>query len=301
MARTPPETTPDQLSLEDCTRLTQRPSSAANQRGRAGSPSRQHHTAQELLETPDALLTRTHLRELGLERRAVDAVFRALPVVALPGYSRPLIRADHYRALVERYTYRDDRVRPTPCLAPGSNGARPPTATRATASSTGSADARARHRYAGSFADEARSTRAPVAGSPASSPRYACLSSAASRTRRSAPTLAEAAEQWRASRVDVTDGTAVGHRVQLARVLPLLGSRRVDEITPADVAELVAALHAVGRKRETIRKSVTVLAQVLDFAGVKDNPARDRVHVRLPREERHEPTPARRPTKSKPS
>jgi hypothetical protein len=36
------------------------------------------------------------LRELGLERRAVDAVFRALPVVVLPGYSRPLIRAEDY-------------------------------------------------------------------------------------------------------------------------------------------------------------------------------------------------------------
>lgn len=105
------------------------------------------------------------------------------------------------------------------------------------------------------------------------------------------PTLADAAERWRASRVDVTDGTAVGHRVQLGRVLPLLGSRRVDEITPADVAELVTALHTAGRKRETIRKSLTVLAQVLDFAGVKDNPARDRVHVRLPREEREEPIP----------
>jgi integrase len=35
----------------------------------------------------------------------------------------------------------------------------------------------------------------------------------------------------------------------------------------------------------------TVLAQVLDFAGVADNPARDRIHVRLPREERQEPTP----------
>lgn len=95
----------------------------------------------------------------------------------------------------------------------------------------------------------------------------------------------------RASRVDVSDQTAVGHRVQLGRVLPLLGDRRIDEITPADVAELVAALHAAGRKRETIRRSVTVLAQVLDFAGVKENPARDRVTVRLPREEREEPTP----------
>lgn len=68
-------------------------------------------TATELLETPGALLTRTHLRELGLERRAVDAVFRQLPVVALPGYSRPLIRASDYRALLERSTYRGDRVR----------------------------------------------------------------------------------------------------------------------------------------------------------------------------------------------
>jgi integrase len=108
---------------------------------------------------------------------------------------------------------------------------------------------------------------------------------------RRSPTLTEAAELWRASRVDVTEGTAVGHRVQLARVLPTLGTLRVDEITPADVAELVTGLHAEGRKRETIRKSVTVLAQVLDFAGIKDNPARDRVHVRLPREERDEPTP----------
>ena len=47
-------------------------------------------TAAELLETPSALLTRTHLRDLGLERRAVDAVFRAIPIVVLPGYSRPL-------------------------------------------------------------------------------------------------------------------------------------------------------------------------------------------------------------------
>jgi hypothetical protein len=44
--------------------------------------------ATQLLETPGALLTRSDLRELGLERRAVDAVFRALPTVHLPGYTR---------------------------------------------------------------------------------------------------------------------------------------------------------------------------------------------------------------------
>jgi hypothetical protein len=69
-------------------------------------------TATELLETPGALLSRTHLRELGLERRAVDAIFRALPVVALPGYSRPLVRAEDYLALLAEHTYRGDRVRP---------------------------------------------------------------------------------------------------------------------------------------------------------------------------------------------
>jgi hypothetical protein len=68
--------------------------------------------ATELLATPEALLTRTHLRELGLERRAVDAVFQALPVVALPGYSRPMVRVQDYIELVQRSTFRDDRVRP---------------------------------------------------------------------------------------------------------------------------------------------------------------------------------------------
>lgn len=64
------------------------------------------------LSNPDALLTRSDLRELGLERRAVDAVFRELPCVAFPGYSRPLIRVGDYLELVERSTYRGDRVRP---------------------------------------------------------------------------------------------------------------------------------------------------------------------------------------------
>jgi hypothetical protein len=74
---------------------------------------RHHPTAKELLETPCALLTRTHLRELGLERRAVDAVFRKLPIVSLPGYSRPMIQVDQYLDLIRQNTYRDDRVRPS--------------------------------------------------------------------------------------------------------------------------------------------------------------------------------------------
>jgi hypothetical protein len=61
--------------------------------------------AAQLLETPGALLTRSDLRELGLERRAVDAVFRALPTVHLAGYNRPLIRVEDYLALIAERTY----------------------------------------------------------------------------------------------------------------------------------------------------------------------------------------------------
>ena len=74
---------------------------------------RHHPVAKELLQTPGALLTRTHLRELGLERRAIDAVFRKLPVVSLPGYSRPMIHVEQYLELIRENTYRDDRVRPS--------------------------------------------------------------------------------------------------------------------------------------------------------------------------------------------
>jgi hypothetical protein len=67
----------------------------------------------ELVETPDAVLSRSDLRALGWERRAVDAIFRELDVIFLPGYSRGHVRAADYLALVERSTYRSGRVRPT--------------------------------------------------------------------------------------------------------------------------------------------------------------------------------------------
>ena len=67
---------------------------------------------RDRLETRQGFLTRGDLGTLGLPRRAVDAIFRACPVVALPGYSRPLVRVEDYLALVEEHTYRGDRVRP---------------------------------------------------------------------------------------------------------------------------------------------------------------------------------------------
>lgn len=57
------------------------------------------------LDFSEALLSRTDLAELGLPRRGVDAVFRALDVVVLPGYSRPMVRVRDYLHLVERSTY----------------------------------------------------------------------------------------------------------------------------------------------------------------------------------------------------
>jgi hypothetical protein len=45
------------------------------------------------------------------EEGDVDAVFRALPVVVLPGYSRPLVRVSDYLELIEQSTYAGDRVR----------------------------------------------------------------------------------------------------------------------------------------------------------------------------------------------
>jgi hypothetical protein len=68
-------------------------------------------SAATLVETPGAFFSRTDLAALGLPRRAVDAIFRELPVVVLPGYSRPLVRREDYLEVVERSTYRDDRVR----------------------------------------------------------------------------------------------------------------------------------------------------------------------------------------------
>jgi hypothetical protein len=103
-----PNVGPEQLELEAA---PEEPTTHGRANGHP-DPERRR-AAAELLETHGALLTRSHLSDLGLERRAVDAVFRILPVVALPGYSRPMIRAEEYLALVEQHTYRDDRIRPT--------------------------------------------------------------------------------------------------------------------------------------------------------------------------------------------
>jgi hypothetical protein len=68
--------------------------------------------ARELLENPEAFLSTSHLAELGLSRRAIEAVLRELDTYHLPGYSRPLIRVEDFLNLRDRSRFSDDRVRP---------------------------------------------------------------------------------------------------------------------------------------------------------------------------------------------
>lgn len=99
-------------------------------------------------------------------------------------------------------------------------------------------------------------------------------------------TLAIAAERWRASRVDVSVGTMQTYRVAINRLLSRLGDTAIAEIDAPAVAALVAELHEAKLRKQTIRKTVSVLAMILDHEGVQPNPARDRLTVKLPREER---------------
>jgi integrase len=101
------------------------------------------------------------------------------------------------------------------------------------------------------------------------------------------PTITEAAKRWQESRVDVAEATRIQHRSSLHSLLPLVGTRRVDDFTAADVADLVAEL-AKTRKKETVRKQIVHLAMLLDHASVSPNPARG---VKLPWEQKRELQP----------
>jgi integrase len=105
-----------------------------------------------------------------------------------------------------------------------------------------------------------------------------------------APTFAEAAQRWRDSRINVSEGTRVLHRVALQRALPALGTRRIDEIGVAEIVALVEKLAEDGKKRETIRKTLKYTAAVLEREGIDPNPARSK-DVVLPYEEVEEIEP----------
>lgn len=107
----------------------------------------------------------------------------------------------------------------------------------------------------------------------------------------SALTFREAAEQWIASRVDVSEGTRRQQRTSVNRAVRVLGKQSVAALTPQDVAAMIGTLHEAGLKPSYLRKVYQATCMVLDHAGVRPNPARDRVIVRLPRDEREELKP----------
>ena len=106
------------------------------------------------------------------------------------------------------------------------------------------------------------------------------------------PSLREVAERWRLSRVDVSAGTAATHRVNIGRIVRVLGDRSIDAISADEIAAFVVEISAL--KRESIRKTIATLAMVFDFAGVAPNPARDK-RVKLPAEDRPEVNPPSAP------
>src|SRR6266540_5086136 len=107
-----------------------------------------------------------------------------------------------------------------------------------------------------------------------------------------APTLADAVAAYRASRIDIAEATRVNIGTSLNLIAGALeASRPLDAFSPQEIADAVARLHASRYKRETIRKAVTHLACVFDFAEVEPNPVRDKLRVRLPRGEVREPEP----------
>jgi integrase len=154
--------------------------------------------------------------------------------------------------------------------------------------------AESKHRYAGSFPTktEALSRKRWVDGelSAMRVPNIGSLEVAPVR----APTLGEASEAWRASRVDVVEQTANMHRSAFGRIFkvaPTMRSRRIDGLTVDDVTEIVTALVAAGYKRETIKKTRDALSQALGFYALDPNPARDK-RIKLPKERKaHVPPP----------
>jgi hypothetical protein len=72
------------------------------------------------------------------------------------------------------------------------------------------------------------------------------------------PTLADLAERWQASRVDVAAGTLQTYSVALGRIRPRLGDRRINDIDAQTVADFVADLHEQGLQKRMIRKTVSV-------------------------------------------
>ncbi len=106
------------------------------------------------------------------------------------------------------------------------------------------------------------------------------------------PTFKAAARTWLAARIDVSEGTRTQNRTSVNRAILLIGERLVHELTPQDIAAMVAQLHQAGVRKSYLRKILQATAMTLDYAGRHlDNPARDKRFVKLPHEQEEEINP----------
>jgi integrase len=96
-----------------------------------------------------------------------------------------------------------------------------------------------------------------------------------------ARTFSSWAESYRASRPDISDETRKNTASHLRRLLPTFGELDPASITPSDVQEWIGA--QLGElKPSSLSRYLATLRNVLDFAGIDPNPARDK-RVKLPR------------------
>ena len=94
-------------------------------------------------------------------------------------------------------------------------------------------------------------------------------------------TFSSWAETYRASRPDIGDETRKNTASHLKRLLPTFGERDPASITPSDVQEWIGA-QMDDLKPSSLSRYLATLRNVLDFAGVDPNPARDK-RVKLPK------------------
>jgi integrase len=100
-------------------------------------------------------------------------------------------------------------------------------------------------------------------------------------------TFAQVAADYRASRVDASEGTLRNLDVHSKLLCETFSESDPSEIT---VAEVTAWIASAPLKPSSLRIYFTTLRAILDFAGVSENPYRDQ-RVRLPRQAQVEVNP----------
>jgi integrase len=103
------------------------------------------------------------------------------------------------------------------------------------------------------------------------------------------PTLREAAESWRSSRIDVDEGTRTNDRINTERVFrhdPRLADLALDGLDTEGWARVFAELAAT-YKRGTLQKSREAFSMLYDHHGIEPNPVRDK-RVKLPHERKRD-------------